>query len=324
MMPRHRRLAAGAMTLALLAVVVWRTPVERIAAALRDADYGWFLALMVPNTIFYFCWDTFVLQRAISWFHGEVPYRDLLPVRASSYVVGFFNTNAGRGALAAYLWRRLGVSLLELSGTVLFLVITEYIQLVAWAMLGVFGFRSEITWRLVPIAAGVAILWFGFFAYTRLPVAPNRSWSWLFAPRDWRILKTFTQAGIVAYANIVALRAPMFMVSLGAHYYAAHAFGIRIPFGQLLTFLPVVFMVAALPVTVAHLGTTQAAWLFFFGQYASAPRLLAFSLVAHLTFTVTRALIGLVWLPMAFTELATMTQRGPRRMLADHAQTSRA
>jgi hypothetical protein len=95
----------------------------------------------------------------------------------------------------------------------------------------------------------------------------------------------------------------MFLVSLCAHYYGAHAFGIFIPFGQMLTFLPVIFMVAALPITVAHLGTTQAAWLLFFGAYAPAPKLLAFSLVAHLTFTVTRALLGLAWLPVVYRDL---------------------
>ena len=80
----------------------------------------------------------------------------------------------------------------------------------------------------------------------------------------------------------------MFFVSLCLHFYAAHAFGIHIPFAQMLTFLPVIFMVAALPVTIAHLGTTQAAWIFFFSQYAPVPRLLAFSLAAHLVFAATR------------------------------------
>jgi hypothetical protein len=320
----NRRLAAAAITIAMLAVIVWRIPLDRIAAALRDADYAQFLALMVPNTIFYFCWDTLVLQRAIAWFHGEVPYRDLLPVRAASYVVGFFNTNVGRGALAAYLWRRLGVSFLELSGTVIFLVLTEYIQLVIWAMLGVFGFRSEITSGLIPIAVAVATLWLLFFGYTRLNLTPGRAWRWLYMPRDWQVFRTFRRAGVGAYGRIVLLRAPMFVVSLFAHYYAAHAFGIHIPFGQLLTFLPVIFMVAALPVTIAHLGTTQAAWLFFFGQYASGPKLLAFSLVAHLTFTATRALIGLVWLPAAFTDLVTMAHPAQPDLPTGRIESSRA
>jgi lysylphosphatidylglycerol synthase-like protein len=232
-----------------------------------------------------------------------VPYRELLPARAASYVVGFFNTNAGRGTLAAYLWRRLNVPFLELGGTVIFLVLTEYTQLVLWAMLGILGFRSEITTSLLPVAAGVAAFWILFFAYSRLHITPARALRWLFAPRDWQLFRTFRRATAARYAQIVLLRAPMFVVALVAHYYAAHAFGIDIPFGQLLTFLPVIFMVAALPITVAHLGTTQAAWIFFFGQYATAPRLLAFSLVAHLTFSLTRALLGLLWLPVAYSAL---------------------
>jgi hypothetical protein len=62
-------------------------------------------------------------------------------------------------------------------------------------------------------------------------------------------------------------------------------------------------MIAALPITVAHLGTTQAAWIYFFAAYAAPEKLLAFSLAAHATFTVTRALLGVVFTPKAYTEL---------------------
>jgi hypothetical protein len=306
-MTKRFRIAAALLTALILFLIARRVPLDRFVAALREADYVAFLSLMVPNTIFYFCWDTLVLKTAIRWFHADVPYRELLPARAASYVVGFFNTNAGRGTLAAYLWRRLNVPFLELGGTVIFLVLTEYTQLVLWAMLGILGFRSEITTSLLPVAAGVAAFWILFFAYSRLHITPARALRWLFAPRDWQLFRTFRRATAARYAQIVLLRAPMFVVALVAHYYAAHAFGIDIPFGQLLTFLPVIFMVAALPITVAHLGTTQAAWIFFFGQYATAPRLLAFSLVAHLTFSLTRALLGLMWLPVAYSALTGQT-----------------
>jgi hypothetical protein len=310
---RHRRILAGAFTIATLAVIVWRIPLDRIAGALRNADYIRFLALMVPNTVFYFCWDTLVLQTVIRWFHGDLPYRDLLPVRAASYVVGFFNTNVGRGTLAAYLWRRLDAPFLELSSTVIFLVLTEYTQLVIWSLVGVFAFRREITVSLLPVAGAVAAFWIGFFAYSRLHVTPTRAFRWLFAPREWAILRTFRRAQAARYFQVVALRAPMFLVSLAAHYVAARAFGIQIPFGQLLTFLPIIFMAAALPVTIAHLGTTQAAWIFFFGAYAPAPRLLAFSLCAHLTFTFTRALLGILWLPLAYSDLTSPRRTAPGR-----------
>lgn len=302
-MKRTERAAAALLTIVVLALLARRIPLAQVTAALEDANYPLFLALMVPNTIFYLCWDTLVLKYVIGWFHGDVPYRDLLPVRASSYVVGFFNTNAGRGTLAAYLWRRLHAPFLELGSTVIFLVLTEYTQLVVWAMLGVFAFRSEVTASLLSAAGMVAVFWIVFVGYSRMHVTPRGALRWMLAPRDWQLFHTFRRAAAIRYVQVVALRAPMFLVSLGAHYYGAHAFGIHIPFGQMLTFLPVIFMAAALPITVAHLGTTQAAWVFFFGAYASAPRLLAFSLVAHLTFSFTRAALGLFWLPAAYSDL---------------------
>lgn len=280
-------------TAAIFALILRRVPLPALAAALRGADYRLFLALMIPNALFYFAWDTLVLTVVIGWFHGAVPYRRLLPVRAASYAVGFFNTNLGRGAMAAYLSRRLHAPFLELGSTVIFLVLTEYTQLVIWAMLGLLGLRAEVSRSLFAVAAGVALFW--------LVVR------WLLAPRDWSISRTFHLATPARYAQIVLLRAPMFVVSLAVHYYAARAFGIEIPFLQMLTFLPVIFMLAALPVTVAHLGTTQAAWIFFFGHYAPIPRLLAFSLAAHFVFSFTRAMLGVAWLPAAYFDLQPRT-----------------
>jgi hypothetical protein len=306
---------AAAVTAAILILIARRVALGPLLAAFREADYVTFLALMVPNTVFYFCWDTLVLTTVVRWFHADVSYREILPVRAASYVVGFFNTNAGRGAVAAYLWRRLDAPFLELGSTFVFLVLTEYTQLVVWAMLGLFAFRGDLTPRLLAIAGSVAAFWIVVFAYTKLHVTPARVVQWIVAPREWAILRSFRLATIARYVQVVLLRAPMFAVSLCAHYYAAHAFGIFIPFGKMLTFLPVIFMAAALPVTVAHLGTTQAAWLFFFGQHAPAPRLLAFSLAAHLTFTLTRALLGVVWLPVAYRDLTGGFEKGHERVM---------
>jgi uncharacterized membrane protein YbhN (UPF0104 family) len=126
---------------------------------------------------------------------------------------------------------------------------------------------------------------------------------WLLAPREWSIFRTFRIAPVRRYAQIVLLRAPMFLVSLVLHYFAAQAFGIHIPFIHLLAFLPVIFMLAALPITVGHLGTTQAAWIFFFEPYAPASQLLAFSLSAHLIFTLTRAMTGVLLLPRVYGDL---------------------
>lgn len=306
---RHRAIGV-ALAAAILVYLLQRIPLDRLLQAVAGADHALFLAAMIPNTLFYFCWDTLVLASVIRWFHGAVPYRDLLPARAASYVVAFFNTNAGRGALAAYLSRRLGAPFLQLGSTVLFLVLTEYLHLVAWATIGILQIRSQVPPQLLWIPPAVAALWLMVFLYTRVAGEPPL-WRWLLAPRTWALLRTFRLAPARRYAQVILLRSPMFFVSLCLHALAARAFGLEIPFAAMLAFLPVIFMIAALPVTVARLGTTQAAWIFFFGAYAEESRLLAFSLAAHLTFVATRSLVGIAFLPRAYADLIRARPASP-------------
>jgi hypothetical protein len=308
-----RHIAPFAITIVVFALIARKIPLERLAGALRDADHARFLALMIPNTIVYFCWDTLVLATAIRWFHGAIAFSDLLPARAVSYVVALFNTNLARGALAGYLARRLDQPFLQLGSTVIFLVLTEYTHLVGWAMLGLVAAGDTTKRELLWIPPAVAVFWFVFLAYARFGLRPRDMVAWIRRDRrgpsgrdgirGWSILRTFRIAPLHRYGQMVLLRAPMFFVSLCAHYFAAQAFGIHIPFTQMIVFLPVIFMIAALPITVAHLGTTQAAWIYFFGAYAAPEKLLAFSLAAHATFTVTRALLGVAFTPKAYTEL---------------------
>src|SRR5579864_5142284 len=115
-MARSRETAV-VVTVALFAILLYRVPVGRLVTSLQQADYVRFFAAMIPNTVFYLCWDTLVLAVVVRWFHGPVKYRDMLPVRAASYVVAFFNVNLGREALAAYLARTLAAPVLELGST---------------------------------------------------------------------------------------------------------------------------------------------------------------------------------------------------------------
>lgn len=300
---RLRRIGPALLTVLVFVVIVRRVPLERLVGAFAAADYRRFLAAMLPNTLVYFCWDTLVLAVAIRWFHGDVRYRDLLPVRAASYIVGLFNTNAGRGVLALYLTRSLGVPFLQLGSTVLFLVLTEYLHLVGWAALGLVLAGPGIAKDLGGVVAAVAATWLVVFLYSRVNVTPRRALAWIVAPRRWSLFRTFRLATLGRYGGIIALRAPMFFASLCFHYAAAPAFGLEIPLAAMMASLPVIFMVAALPVTVAHLGTTQAAWLVLLREYGTPSQLLAFSLAAHLTFTATRALLGVVFVPRVYADL---------------------
>ena len=60
-----QRLVPYLVTAAIFLFIFRRIPLERLMSALGEADVGVFLALMIPNSVIYFCWDTLVLTCVI-------------------------------------------------------------------------------------------------------------------------------------------------------------------------------------------------------------------------------------------------------------------
>src|SRR5262245_8316897 len=85
-----RRLAPYAATIAIFVALSRKVPFWTFIDTLRSADYTTFLLLMGVNTVFYFVWDTLLLSMVMRWFHRPVPFRQLLPARAASYVSAVF------------------------------------------------------------------------------------------------------------------------------------------------------------------------------------------------------------------------------------------
>lgn len=306
-----RPLLPPLLTLTVFALIFRRVPFGPFLSALQGADYLWFAALMVPNGLLYFAWDTLVLVLLMRWFHGPIRYRELLPVRAVTYVVSFLNTNLARAATAYYLTRKLRASFLPLAGTVIFLTLLEMTHLVIWATAGMLATSATIPRGLFGVPLAFLLFWVLVVGYAQArPAAaanrgelpPHRRLR-LRPFREWDVFQTFTRAPLRRYFQVILLRAPLFAASLGFHYFAVQAFGMHIPLLKLVAFLPIIFMLAALPVTVAHLGTTQAAWIFFFRDSAPEAQLLAYSLASHLAFMFARAAVGVVFLPKAYKEL---------------------
>lgn len=299
------------VTAAVFYLIFRRVPFARFLNALEGADYARFAALMIPNGVLYFAWDTLVLVVVMRWFHGPIRFRELLPVRAVTYVVSFLNTNLARAATAYYLTRKLDAQFLPLAGTVIFMTLVEMTHLVAWAATGMLLFPEPVPRTLFFIPFVFLIAWAAIIAYAQARPVPNpgaagassssrRRWK---SPREWAVFQTFARAPVRRYVQLILLRAPLFAASLIFHYYAVQAFGMEIPLLKLVAFLPIIFMLAALPVTVAHLGTTQAAWIFFFKDSAPEAQLLAYSLASHLAFMFARGALGLIFLPRAYQEL---------------------
>ena len=288
------------LTVAILVLIFRKIPFEAFVDALANADYPRFFLALFPFSILYFVLDTVVLWYVVRWFHGKLSYRDLLPVRAVDYLLSILNHRLSQGAMVAYLARRLSTSLLEIASTILFLDFLQKTHLILWAGVGMLLISEQLPFALLLAPVAIVLIWFLFLAYVHGGFAFLGRW--LRAP-NWRLLRTFRLARLKQYLGVLALKAPLLLLAVAAHSYAIRSFGFEIPFVRLLATLPIIFIVGALPINVARLGTTPLAWIFFHGDIVPAPQLLAYSLAAHLTFMVANAALGIGFLPRAYREL---------------------
>jgi len=299
-------------TLAIFALIFWRIPFAKVGGALRQVPVLKFVALFMPYSLFYFAIDSLCLTWVIRRFNAPVRVRDILPIRASMYLLALINTNLGQGGVAYYLYRKERIGFLAALSSILFIALMEVYQLFLFSTVGVLFYTPEtatqreivgvlrIAYVLAWLALAAIII---FFAVARRRAAIR---TWIETGRAGAIAATFLRARPLDYFIVLAIKAPNFLVSVVVQYFALALYGISIPFFKLMLFLPLVFLAAALPISVAHLGTSQAAWLLLFSGNAPDAAILAYSLAAHFTFMFCNGVIGLVFLPRASRELTAV------------------
>ena len=295
--------------------------VEYMSGVFANVRWGYWLLLMMAYSLFYFGIDTLVVSRALNWFTGKINYRDILPVRASAYIISIFNEQIGKGAMAYYLNRRHQVPGWEVGSVMLFIMFCEILYLLIWATIG-FIFGSEglpDVFSLIPyIAVFGGLFWLLWMAYFSGKLLPGLKL------RDRRILHAFKLAGARHYVYFFLLRSPALLAAVIVYTVALNLFGVDASFLMLLPYLPVIFFAAAVPTPMRAAAITF--WVILFPE--NEGQMAAFGLVQHNFFILFNAVIGLVFcarrnttfrlngqsanqpaLPLAFSSAAPLSQQ---------------
>jgi len=254
------------------------------------------LGLMIAYSLFYFFIDTLVVTRALNWFIAEIKYKDILPIRASAYIISIFNEQIGKGAMAYYLNKRDQIPGWEVGSVMLFIMYCEVFYLLVWASIGYFfggGGLPEVFSLMPIIAAGAAIffvIWLMYFQGTIL--SKNKF-------RDKRIFDAFKQAKFKHYFLFLLLRSPALLAAIVVYTIALNLFGVEASFMELLPYLPVIFFAAAVPTPMRAAAITF--WVILFPE--NEGQMAAFGFVQHNFFILFNAVIGLVFWRRAQREL---------------------
>lgn len=270
-----------------------------LAAIFADVPWGSWLILMVSYSFAYLLIDTAVLWRVVNWFNARVSYANLLPVRASTYIISILNEQVGKGAIAVYLNRRDGVPGWQLGSSILFIMVCEFYYLLAWATIGVFLRWSDLPtaleiFRAIPvIGAGALLVACGALYVFRS--ARFQDSAFLGRP----ILHTFRKASPWQYLTIMLMRSPSLLLGVFVYSQAAGMFGVDIPFLDMLTYLPVVIFGTFIPGPFRAVAVTL--WPTLFPEHAG--EMTIFGFVQHNFFVLFNAAIGLIFLRRANREL---------------------
>lgn len=257
--------------------------------------WAW-LGIMVPYSLFFFLVDSLIVWRVINWFNAKVSYADILPVRASTYVLSILNEQLGKGAMALYLNRREGVPGWKIGSSMLFIMFCELLYLCAWANIGL-----ALQWDTLPqvfralpwVGMALVALFAIMLLYFSGRILPG------FKLRDREIMHAFREAKIGQYLLILILRSPALIAAVFVYAEALSLFGVEISYLQMLGILPVIFFGASIPGPFRAVAVSM--WVILFPGYPA--EMSAFGLVQHNFFILFNAVIGLVFMRRAQREL---------------------
>jgi hypothetical protein len=273
-----------------------QAPIPYLAQVFAGVSWGRWLAWMVPYSLFYFLVDSAVVWRVVSWWNAPLRYRDVLPIRGSSFILSIVNEQVGKGAMGLYLNRRHGTPGWEIASSLFFIMFCEFFYLLAWATVGWLLRRAELPaeFGLIPWLAGASALFLALWiAFFRGAIAPGS------ALRERPIFHAFRRARPRHYLTIMAMRSPALLAAALVYAGCARLFGVETSALAMLGYVPVVFFGAATPGPMRSVAITL--WVLLFPGHEGA--MTAFGLVQHNFFIFFNAAIGLLFLPRAQREL---------------------
>lgn len=268
-----------------------RTPVTAVLEAASKASPTLLLAL-VGALALVFLGDAFAMWRIFSRALGALRFKEILSLRGATYLLGALTYSAGQAAIIYFLKTKRQVATGRAAAVVF---LASGTNLMALLVLATVGFLAP---GQVPSAVGMilGLAWAAVVVYLAVvAVAPK-------VLRRLPVLPALFDARVGGHLQAIAARLPHVGAIVLSAYVSLHAFGVDIPFGQVMLLAPLVLFVTVVPVSVQGLGPAQALAVVLYSGYApgatQAEReavVLASSLVAQTITFAFQAGVGLAF-----------------------------
>lgn len=267
-----------------------------LAGSFENVNWYRWLALMIPYCVLFLLLDSAVVCAVTNWFNTKVGYAEILPIRASAYILSLVNEQVSKGAIGLYLNRRHGVPGWEVGSSMVFIMFCEFYSLILWGTAGVLWRWNSLpaVFHLIPwIALGAGVFFVVFYLFFSGTIGAGMPL------RERPFLRAFRLAKLWHYAAVVGMRAPLMFSGVVVYTLALRLFGGEVSFGAMLGYVPVVFFGAAVPGPMHSVAILF--WVLLFPDRPGP--MTAFGLVQHNFFMLFNAAIGLLFLRQATRQL---------------------
>lgn len=266
---------------------------EAIPRATEGAHLEWFILVTVVDKVAFFLAWAFIQARSVREFVEPISLRALISVKGAAELL---RTGSNLLSDGAFLF---GVSQLvrDRLATVLAVILVpfsaHFFVLLCQATLA-FPFLPGGLWRNADVAVGAVIGWTAVL----VSLAAGRLGYWK------RFLQRVGLGGWSAKATprrmlpIIGWFAVFAAFDVLVQGLASRAFGIPIPWIELMARIPLLYVAISLP-SFGNFGVREIAWSSLFAEYGSREALIAFALWTNAVFAVMHALVGVLFVSRA-------------------------
>ncbi len=297
LLPAVRRLVPWVIGAVIVVVIATRVPFDAFRTAMTHGPHVQLALMNIAILTVVLGTDSFSTWVGLLGLRMRRSLPAVIAVRGATFLLFIVNYAVGQGGFGYYL-HATGESVLRATGATLFLIGTNLATLLL---------LTSLAWIAVPHGGAngafgptLAIGCAGFALYLGVIAARPAA----LARRD--VLAPLFEAGLGGHALAMVGRLPHVLAITLGHWAAMRVWGIAVPFSVGLTIMPAVVIASVIPISPAGLGTTQAAFVFFFSSYAPGAtaeartaNILAFAIV-HFVYGVLASLaVGLACMPFA-------------------------
>ena len=296
-----------AFSVGLIAILLWRIPLERVAQSLAQANPRWLMAaaavMLMSNLLGSYQWwrllrvaDIHIpLWKACAYYHIGLFFNNFLPANIGGDIARVADSSRHGGstgaAVSAVMMDRL-IGTVALAGLALLTTLpaVDHFHLLV-AYLSLVGF----------FLLSVLLLW-GLF-HPRLLPAIERALSKVGLGRLGPHLEELALR-LEAYRGARALLARMLLLAaitqlmrIGVHALVSRALGLQVPLQYFLLFVPLLAVIVSLPISLNGLGLREGAGVLLFGLIGvDRPRAFSLQFLTYLVAVAVSLLGGLAYL----------------------------